>query len=315
MSQYFDRNLIREELLPLYDMSREIDLDNLAAERKLEEEVLSMLKVPETDDVKISNRIIAGCDNHPELRIRVYEPSGDKRRENGPGMLYIHGGGYVLGSPEAYDQCCISYCQKAGFTVVSVDYRLAPEAPYPSGLEDCYKAWEWLVSNGPEVGADPKRLVILGSSAGGGLTAALSLLIRDRGGQQPRMQFPLYPMIDHRNITKSSHSVIDPKCWNRSNNIKAWKLYLDECIDEIPAYASPAIAEDFTGLPNTVTFIGSLDPFRSEALTYIDDLCEAGVEAEIHVYPGCFHGFDVFMPDAEISKRAMEDIYQALAGI
>lgn len=251
-----------------------------------------------------------------ELKVKIYE-AVERATSPLPALLWIHGGGYVLGDPDIDDGLCEQFVLNANCVVVSVDYRLAPQNPYPAALEDCYAALKWMVSQAEELKIDTARIAIAGASAGGGLTAALALLARDRGGPKIAFQMPLYPMIDDRNITPSSYEINKenfPKLWNREQNRLAWSLYLgDTAKDEVPPYAAPARARDLTGLPPAYTCIGVLDLFRDETIEYVNRLAQADVPVEFHLYPGCFHGFETIFNDTEISRQARNEYIHALA--
>ena len=261
--------------------------------------------------VCVTNRYIPGPDGAPDVRVRIYEPA--KKTQECPGLLFIHGGGYILGNPEMSDDNCQQLVLEIGCVIVSVDYRLAPEHPFPEPLEDCYAALKWFSENTKELGVDPARIATIGMSAGGGLTAALSLLARDRKGPPIVFQMPLYPMLDDRNTTYSSHEITDARVWSRDKNIFGWAMYLGtENRTEVSKYAAPARETDLSGLPPTYTCIGELDVFRDETIDYVTRLIQAGVSTEFHIYPGCFHGFDAFVPTAEISMRAVNEYIQVL---
>jgi acetyl esterase/lipase len=263
------------------------------------------------NDVVVHDKYIPGPIDAPDIRVRIYEPL--KKADNHPGVLYIHGGGYILGAPEMTDAGCRQMVSEIGCIVVSVDYRLAPEHPYPAPLEDCYAALTWLSEHACELGVDASRIAVAGGSAGGGLTAALTLLARDRKGPHIVFQAPLYPMIDDRNTTHSSHEFADPRVWSREKNLFAWEMYLGPIYEgDVPYYAAPARAEDLSGLPPAYTYIGELDLFRDETIDYVAKLLRAGVPTEFHIYPGCFHAFDMFTGIAEISRRAEQEFIQAL---
>lgn len=302
---------LNPELKPMFSiMPASRIFENLEETRNsMQELVLSSATTDES--VSISNRFITGSEGAPDVRIRIYKPIiKDKVL---PGLLWIHGGGYVLGTPEMNDDLCQRYVTEANCVVVSVDYRLAPENPYPAAIEDCYAALKWFSEHAEEFGVDSSRLAIAGASAGGGLTAALSLLARDRQGPPIVFQMPLYPMIDDRNNTRSSSEITDERVWNRDSNMKGWAMYLGPNQEEdVSPYAAPARATDFSGLPPTYTCIGDLDPFRDETIDYIVRLRQSGVPVEFHLYPGCFHGFEVLVPQAEISQRATREYVQAL---
>jgi len=262
--------------------------------------------------VKITERYISGADGH-EMFIKIYEPA---KRDGTrlPALLWIHGGGYVLGHPNGEDMICEGFAIASGCVVVSPDYRLAPEHPYPAAIEDCYAALQWVAGAEEALTIDTARIAIGGASAGGGLTAALALLARDRGGPAICFQMPLYPMIDDRNATPSSHEIEDRRIWNGANNAAAWRMYLgDGQTGAVSPYAAPSRAEDLTGLPPAYTCVGQLDPFRDETIDYVARLARAGVDVEFHLYPGGYHAFEHIVPDAEISRRAKNDYMNALA--
>ncbi|MBD8499876.1 alpha/beta hydrolase [Paenibacillus arenosi] len=266
-----------------------------------------------SDHVRTTTRMIPGAAG--EIVAKIYEPA--KRTEAAlPAMLWIHGGGYVMGHPDMDDALCERFVQAANCVVVSIDYRLAPEHPYPDGLHDCYAALVWMTGEAKMLGIDVERVAIAGASGGGGLTAALALLVRDKGGPALIFQMLLYPMIDNRNHTASSHEITDDNAtWNRTNNVDAWKMYLGESSDasELPPYAVPSRASSLEGLPPTYTCVGQLDLFRDETIEYVTRLAQAGVDVEFHLYPGCFHVFEVFVPQAEVSQRASQNYVDAMA--
>ncbi|SDI56535.1 alpha/beta hydrolase [Natribacillus halophilus] len=282
---------------------------------QLEEVRAAMLEMamatPVNQSVSITDRFIPSVEGADDIRVRIYEPA--MKNETLAGLLWIHGGGYILGSPEMHDSLCQRFVTEADCIVVSVDYRLAPESPFPVPVDDCYAALKWLSENADELWIDPTRLAVGGVSAGGGLTAAVSLLARDREGPSISFQMPLYPMIDDRNTTPSSYEITDERVWNRDLNIKAWDMYLGaDNKEEISPYAAPARATDLSGLPPTYTCVGELDPFRDETIDYVARLNRAGVPTEFHLYPGCFHGFEGYIPQAEVSQRAETEYVRAL---
>ncbi|WP_449620903.1 alpha/beta hydrolase [Robertmurraya sp. Marseille-Q9965] len=289
-----------------------LDENNMAIIRRMMAESNSAVDVLVNDAVKISNQFIVGPEANLSVRVKVYEPK--VKNEVLPGLLWIHGGGYVLGTADDNDLLCQQFVTDANCVVVSVDYRLAPENPYPAPLEDCYAALKWFSENAEELGVDATRIGIAGASAGGGLTAALSLLARDRKGPQLCFQMPLYPMIDDRNNTPSSLEITGDFIWNHDLNEKGWSMYLNgqNGTDNVSPYAAPARAEDLSGLPFTYTCVGQLDPFRDETLDYVSRLAQAGVDVEFHLYPGAYHGFELISPNASISQRAVAEYVGAV---
>jgi acetyl esterase/lipase len=189
--------------------------------------------------------------------------------------------------------------------VVAPDYRLSIEAPYPAALEDSYDALLWMKDHVKELGIRDDQLMVGGDSAGGGLTAALTLYARDKEEVAIAFQMPLYPMIDDR-MTNESAKDNNAPLWNSKSNFNGWKLYLGDLFGtpNVPYYAAPARAKDYSKLPPTATFVGDLEPFRDETIQYVENLREAGVKVDFNIYRGCYHAFDAVCPKAEVSKEA-----------
>lgn len=225
--------------------------------------------------------------------VRLFRPTGVS--EPTPALLWIHGGGYVIGSAQQDDTLCRRFSKKLGITVASVEYRLAPEHPYPAALEDCYSALTWLAGL-PAV--DGERVAIGGASAGGGLAAALAISARDQGGPLPAFQLLVYPMLDDR----SSSGPPNPnfRLWNARSNGFGWKSYLGNAD---PHVAVPARRDDLSGLPPAWIGVGTHDLFHDEDLVYAERLTAAGVPCEVEVVDGAFHGFDLIVPKAQVSQK------------
>ena len=305
------RNRVHPDLLEMYDSAPEFEMNFPDFVRKLMEDEYEMTGLPVSEDIDVSERYIAGKNGKEDIYIRIYKPVGSK--DILPGFLWIHGGGYIAGLVKKDEGLCIRFVKDAKCVVVSVEYHLAPEYQYPVPLEDCYSALQWMHDNAEELNIDIDRIAVGGNSAGGGLTAGLSLLARDRGGPHIIFQMPLYPMIDDRCNSPSCIEIQDKKAWFGECNKLAWSLYLGDIDGEaVPAYAAPARAEDYTDLPATYTFIGDLDPFRDETIEYVARLSRAGVSVEFHLYPGCFHGFDVSSLRTEVGDRALSGFVDAL---
>ena len=262
------------------------------------------------ESISISNKFILSSDKKVNIRLRIYQPK--EKTKDTFGLLWFHGGGFALGIPEQDDFICQRFVLEANCVVVSVDYRLAPENPFPTPLEDCYEGLKWFSENSNKLGISSSRIAVAGVSAGGCLAAAVSLLARDRKGPLIEFQMPLYPMLDNRNTTPSSYEILDRRIWNREENLQAWSMYLgSKHTDDVSPYAAPSHATDLSGLPPTYICIGDLDPLRDEVISYVTRLSQAGVPTEFHLYPGCFHGFDQ-LSNIKISKRASTEYIQAL---
>jgi acetyl esterase/lipase len=245
----------------------------------------------------------------PEVLVRVYRP--EQGGEPRPGLLYLHGGGFVLGSIETEEINATSLARDLGIVVASVDYRLAPEHPFPAGLDDCTAALSWLHRHAEEFGLDTTRLGVYGQSAGGGLAAALALRARDRGGPPISFQFLGIPELDDRLDTPSMRAFVDTPLWNRPNAVLSWRHYLGELDGEVPYEAAPARAPDLSGLPPAYVSAMEFDPLRDEAIDYASRLLRAGVPTELHVFPGTFHGC-TFIAGVAITQRVHEEGLAAL---
>ena len=223
-------------------------------------------------------------------------------------MLAIHGGGFIIGSVEAEHAGSALMALGAGAVVVSVEYRLAPEHPYPAALHDCYAALTWLHAETGALGVDPSRVAVAGASAGGGLAAATALFARDRGGPALCFQMLQIPELDDRLDTPSMRAFTDTPLWSRPLAVKSWAAYLGELAGspDVPAHAAPARAEDLSGLPPAYVSTAENDPLRDEGITYALRMLQAGVSVELHQFPGTFHG-SALVTTAAVSRRAQEE--------
>ena len=228
--------------------------------------------------------------------VRLYRPAD----ATGAALLWIHGGGYVIGNAVQDDDLCRRFARALGATVASVDYRLAPENPYPAALEDCYSALTWLAGL-PAV--NPARVAIGGANAGGGLAAALALLARDRGEVTPAMQLLVYPMLDDRSPAREGLDDPGNRLWNQNSNRFGWSSYLGGADPDV---AVPARRADLSGLPPAWMGVGTLDLFHDEDLDYAARLEGAGVPCHVEVIPGAFHGFDQIAPKVPVSQSLFE---------
>ena len=245
-----------------------------------------------------------------EIELLIFRPTVNaKDKANTPGILWIHGGGYVTGMAKMiYMSRAMNLVKKYGAVVVTPEYRLSKEASYPAALQDCYAALKYLKEHAEELGVNSSQIMVGGESAGGGLTAALCMYARDKGEVNIAYQMPLYPMMDNLDTDSSrdNHAPV----WNTKRNHMGWKAYLGdlwELGEKVSPYAAAARQTDYTNLPPAYTFVGDIEPFYCETLTYIENLKKDGVEANVDVYPNCFHAFDMLLPLKKVSKQAIAE--------
>jgi acetyl esterase/lipase len=254
--------------------------------------------------LECEQRWVDSLDAGVRVRVRTYRPPARSGSAALPGVVFLHGGGYAFGSPEQFAPAYRMLMRTRGCVIVAPDYRKSLDAPYPAAVNDCYGSLLWLKENAAALGVRDDQLLVMGMSAGGGLTAAISLMARDRGDVLIAHQLPLYPMIDHRMVTDSSRGN-DAPLWSSKHNRLAWDLYLGGLAgDDVTKYASPSLETDLSDLPPTTTFVGELDPFLDETAAYVEGLRAAGVAVEFRRYPGCYHGFDMVRPGAKVSREA-----------
>jgi acetyl esterase/lipase len=237
----------------------------------------------------------------------------------GSAVLYLHGGGMIVGLSEfggLYDWLAARYVAESNVPMLLVDYRIAPEYPHPVPVEDCYAALRWLAAHADEFGVDPARVAVMGDSAGGGLSAAVCLLARDRGGPAIALQLLIYPMLDDR-TTLPDPELAPTAIWSYDDNITGWQALLGEHAgsESVSPYAAAARATDLSLLPPTYVDVGDLDIFRDEDIAYARRLARAGVATELHVHPGCPHIFEILAPNAAVSRRVIADRVRRLRGL
>jgi acetyl esterase/lipase len=257
---------------------------------------------PDRSGVAVRDEYVPGPEGAPDVHLRIFTPE----RVAAPAAVYdVHGGGFVLGSIDIFDTLNLRLARDLGVVVVTVEYRLAPEHPYPAPLEDCYAGLVWTAKNAAELGIDPDRIVIHGESAGGGLCAGLALLARDRGGPQIAFQFLAIPELDDRLDTPSMQAFTDTPIWSRPKAVVSWDSYLGAGKrggPDVPVYAAPARATDLAGLPPAYVSVMEFDPLRDEGLAYAQRLMQSGVSVELHAFPGTFHGSSM-IEQAAVSRR------------
>ncbi|QYX82515.1 alpha/beta hydrolase [Streptomyces akebiae] len=253
---------------------------------------------------EVHERSVPGPPGAPDVSLLVCRPTSVPGPR--PIVYFTHPGGMIVGTNRL--GLPLDWAEELGLVVVSVEYRLAPEHPYPAPVEDCYAGLLWTSAHAEEIGGDPDRIVLAGGSAGGGLAAALALLARDREGPRAIGQLLMCPMLDDRNDTWSAHQMAGLGVWDRTANETGWNALLGEArgTDDVPPYAAPARAVDLSDLPPAFIDVGSAETFRDEDVTYASRIWQAGGRAELHVWPGGFHGFDGLVPQAALSVDARE---------
>jgi acetyl esterase len=302
------------ELAPWAPAFAQLSFADVPAARAGEAELIAAL--PPYDPpvpLDVDELQVPGPDGAPEVRVRRYQPADHDGQL--PALVYIHGGGFVVGSLELYDADCRRIAAEVGAVVFSVDYRLAPEHPFPAGLEDCYATLVWVAENAGELGVDPERIAVGGESAGGGLTAGVALLARDRGGPRLCLQVLGIPELDDRLETESMRSLgVGTPITTIENGEISWDSYLGAGVrgtDAVSPYAAPTRATDLAGLPPAFVTAYEFDALRDEGIAYAQRLMTAGVSTELHVYPGAFHAC-TWLSHVEICQRILGDLIGAL---
>ncbi|HSA49038.1 MAG TPA: alpha/beta hydrolase [Yinghuangia sp.] len=287
MSYAFD-----PELAAAIEMMPDVPWHDLPALRGMQDSYVSQRSPANEAGVVVSDATVPGPADAPDIMLRVYRPL-DVPEGPLPAVYDIHGGGFVLGSVEMSHQGNLELCRALGAVVAAVDYRLAPEHPFPAALEDCHAGLAWFVAEAPRLGVDPTRVALHGQSAGAGLAAGLTLMARDRGGPSVCFQYLGMPELDDRLDTPSMRAFTDTPVWDRGKAEISWDSYLGPGRrggDDVPAYAAPARAKDLAGLPPAYISVMEFDPLRDEGIAYAQALLASGVGTELHLYPGTFHG-------------------------
>ena len=249
--------------------------------------------------------VVTAAADGTELKLSWYRNTTAEPR--GSAVLYLHGGGFIVPLLPAYDGMMRAYTKATGVPMLVVDYRVAPEHPHPTPVEDCYVALRWLADNAAERGVDPTRIAVMGESAGGGLTAAVALMARERGGPALKQQLLIYAMLDDRTVGPDPNLPPEYLVFNYDDNLTGWGALLgsERAGENVSPYAAPARATDLSGLPDAYIDVGVLDILRDENIDYARRLMAAGVSTELHVLPGLPHGFDMVAPNAEATQRVM----------
>ncbi|MEM7097310.1 MAG: alpha/beta hydrolase fold domain-containing protein [Pseudomonadota bacterium] len=307
------KHLLAKELHPIIDAVPSVDITDELLPRIREQSAMRG-GLADAEAVGVTRREVTipaypGATDTQEVRCLLYTP--DNPESNRPGYVHIHGGGYIMGSPEGSDIGNLAVCSKLGVVVLSVDYRLAPEHPIPAPLDDCYSGLAHMHSQASDLGVDTNRIGVGGESAGGGLAAALAIMARDKGEYSVCHQHLTYPMLD--NLTGDAEHPGDPLVgefvWTRQRNQYGWKSYLGKAPAQAPQV--PARVEDYAGLPGTWMFTADLDLFRDENIDYARSLMRAGVSVDLEVFSGACHGFQM-LPGTHLGRRYITAHMEAL---
>jgi acetyl esterase/lipase len=306
-------DLVDPELKAALTSRRPLRLDDQVLPRSREFITRLAAQSPprESSQVSLEELLVSSLYDAPPVRVLMYRP----RASEGPlpAMIHLHGGGYVMGLPEMRDADNQRLAAELGCLIVSVDYRLAPEAPYPSALQDAYSVLLWLHDCSSELGVDRSRIGIRGESAGGGLAAAVALYARDFDGPPLLFQHLKAAMIDDRTAIRQNNPNVGEFVWTQDHNLFGWRALLgaEPGGIDISPYAAAARAADLTGLPQTFISVGALDLFLEENIDYSTRLCRAGIAVELHVYPGAYHGFQT-ADRSRVAIQAEHDSVEAL---
>nr|BAA25191.1 arylesterase [Acetobacter pasteurianus] len=309
------KSVVNPEFLPILEKMPSFDGLSSLSLPEVREVFLTSVRLIEgrpLPDVITREEYVPGLNNAPDVRVVVYTPR--EVQPNAPAMVYIHGGGLVSGHPEVDDPKCQKLASDLGFQIFSVDYRLAPEVKYPGAIEDCYAVLKWVHENASKLGISRDKVVVAGESAGGGLSAALSLMARDKKEYRLLsncLSTPCWMIARQSTAIRRQFWRI---CLDTFANKYAWQAYLGDKAGgpQTPPYAAAGRATDLAGLPPTFIGVGSMDLFLKEDLDYATRLMAAAVPTEVMVVPGAYHVFDMYVPDAELSRRFMDAYCAAL---
>lgn len=295
------KNMLHKELQSSYwilKASSKLLMNNTGV--KLLNRNSARLRGKSIEGLHCEERFIPSRNGGPDIRIRIFKPLQHSGKL--PGMLYIHGGGYMIGSPEEFLSVIKNFMDTKPCIIIAPDYRKAHDAPYPAAFNDCYDTLLWMNENLDELEVVSDKLIVAGHSAGGGLAAAVSLKATDTQEVKIAFQMPIYPMLDDRQNSASARDNNAPN-WDSKSNHMGWSKYLNG-LKEVPAYAAPARSKNYSKLPPTITFVGDVEPFRDETVDYVGNLKKAGIPVRFKLFEGCFHAFEILFPKLEISKEA-----------
>lgn len=267
---------------------------------------------PTLDDVRAEDHVVPGVDGAPDVAVRLYQPV--ERTGPVPALVWIHGGGFILGDAYQDEKSLVALVRELGIAVASVEYRLAPEHPFPAPADDCYAALRWAHANADDLGLDPDRLAVGGASAGAGLAASVALMAVDRGEVPLAFQLLIYPMLDDRTAVRTDVDGTHHRLWSTASNVFGWSSYLGHApgAADTDPIAAPARCDDLSGLPSTWIGVGTCDLFHDEDKAYAKRLTAAGVPCQLHIAPGGYHAFDMVQAKANLSGQFRKSYVTAL---
>ncbi len=271
--------------------------------------LMKLSKGKDIEGLHCEEHFIPSKNSGPDIRIRVFRPINSDK--NLPGLLYNHGGGYMLDVPEGSLDVIKQFIVARPCVVVAPDYRKSMKNPYPDGFNDCYDTLLWMKENAVSLGISSSKFIVAGHSAGGGLTAAVTLKARDTKDVDIAFQMPIYPMIDHRQNTESAKNMDSVPVWNGKTNAIGWSLYLKNTKGTIPSYASPSLNSNYNNFPPTITFVGDLEPFKDETINYVEALKSEDLPVKFELFKGAFHAFEKFGKNTAIGKKANQFQFEA----
>ncbi|WP_077145731.1 alpha/beta hydrolase [Sphingopyxis sp. KK2] len=310
------RPLVDKQIAPLLDMFPPVDLAGTPIDELREQSGRAYAFMP-PPAILPEEIVIPSAHGGPDIAVYLYSPAETK--PGGGAILHIHGGGMVMGSAKQIQTSPASLAVAAGVPVASVEYRLAPERPFPAPQQDCHSALVWLAGQADALGFDASRIVVAGESAGGGLAAALAIMARDLGGPAIAGQLLTYPMLDHRtggDACPYANPNTGEFIWTRASNRFGWGALQGDYAadDDRKGWFSPSLADDLSNLPPAYIATGSLDLFFDENLDYARRLTAAGVPVELHSYAGAIHAFNA-VPGAAIADRCNAGLMAAAAAM
>jgi acetyl esterase len=302
---------IDPELAPWLDMVPSVKFVDHASLLTARATIEQLSRSPHESESRVDIRRTTVPGPDAEVPVHIHRPA--VAEPTAPGLLYIHGGGFVTSDLRLFSGMVLRVTDELSVVVVAVEYRLAPEHPFPAPLEDCYAVLSWMTDNAAELGIDPARVGVLGESAGGGLAAGLALLARDRGGPRLCFQFLEVPELDDRLSTPSMRAYDDAPLWDQSGLVFGWRCYLgaEPGSASVSPYAAPGRAEDLSGLPPACVVVSQFDPLRDEGIAYAQKLMLAGIPTELHCYPGTLHDSSL-IEHAAVTRRMRADQLAAL---